>query len=146
LNAIPDIDKPCERRLGKFDRNSYPFDYSQASQKACLGRPQLLHRISHSSNGQCVSKRLTPDVQVPNADQFQTLTTLNLPCNEIGARGAEHLARALRVNQVSRLLFMFCMCLTVKTVIGTKNTGAFVQADRRCRPGASGGCVAGEHG
>ncbi len=37
----------------------------------------------------------------------QTLTTLNLYGNEIGGQGAEHMANALRQNQVGRLTLLY---------------------------------------
>jgi len=52
----------------------------------------------------------------------QTLTTLDLSRNEIGDKGAEHLANALQQNKVTRLTSVFFLTLHVLFFIDTDHT------------------------
>ena len=64
---------------------------------------------------------------------LQTLTTLDLGDNRIGALGAEHLAAALRVNRVRGGGYVYSSYSTVRIIADTHNTQSFVERYRCCR-------------
>jgi hypothetical protein len=56
---------------------------------------------------------------------MQTLTTLNLAQNEIGDKGAEHLANALRHNTVSLVSNLLILYGFLSSDIGTNHFNSF---------------------
>jgi hypothetical protein len=77
----------------------------------------------------------------------QTLTTLNLQSNEIGAQGAEHLANALQENKVTSLRRPTSYATIHSSFItDTHNTESSKQRDRCARRRTSCECIAGKQG
>ena len=71
---------------------------------------------------------------------------MNLRVNLIRDGGAEHLAGALRVNQVRGPLLSVSRYPTVTSITDTDNNAPGIQRDRYCRCGASGWSIASESG
>jgi hypothetical protein len=60
---------------------------------------------------------------IPVSDYFtQTLTTLNLDDNEIGALGVQHLSEALKHNTVSQVVVYICVVLVFLLISQTLTT------------------------
>ena len=66
--------------------------------------------------------------------------------NEIGHVGAEHLAAALRVNQVRETFFGLRPYFTAILVTDTGNTGYLVEQGWSCWCRTSGSCIASQPG
>src|SRR3984957_16149109 len=76
----------------------------------------------------------------------QTLTTLNLECNQIEDQGAQHLANALHNNTVNHFLYSSFSLPSALFHTDTHDTQPSTQSDRRPRGTTSGQCFTQQHG
>ena len=90
-------------------RNECSLKYTPTSYEVSPSWRKQFCQISYSKRLEAPSSiSRTIVIYVRAGHSFQTLTTLDLTRDRIGAVGIEHLATALGVNHVSELFFVLC--------------------------------------